>query len=73
MTIGGSIMTSPKAVKIGSAALPFLLAGFWLQGGVIYGRAGTRVVREENPELFYSCCGLVALLGLVLVGYAFKK
>lgn len=66
-------MTSSKAVKIGSAALPFVLAGFWLQGGVIYGRAGARVVREENPEIFYSCCGLVALLGLILIGCAIKK
>jgi hypothetical protein len=62
-----------KIIRLGSAALPFGLVAFWMQGGVIYGRAGFRVVKEESPEVFYLCCGLAALLGLVLLAYAFKK
>ncbi len=66
-------MSLSKIIRIGSAALPFGLIAFWMQGGVIYGRSGFRVVKKESPEAFYLCCGLVALLGLVLIAYAFRK
>ncbi|MBI2812922.1 MAG: hypothetical protein HYX71_01400 [Opitutae bacterium] len=66
-------MSLSKIIRLGSAALPFGVILFWMQGGVIYGRSGFRVVKEENPEVFYLCCGLAALLGLVLIVYAFKK
>jgi hypothetical protein len=66
-------MSLSKTIRLGTAALPFMLVAYWIQGGVIYGRAGFRVVKDESPEVFYFCCGLAALLGLVLIAYAFKK
>lgn len=66
-------MSLSKIIRLGSAALPFGLIAFWMQGGVIYGRSGFRVVKEESPEVFFLCCGLVALLGLILIAYAFKQ